>query len=934
MKFRIYAIYTCCLLLVSTAVQAQNMYEDKAFQTSFITECTNGASKDGAFTPDEAATYCNCAFEKMKAKNLNLDDIKRMQDPSSDAFKEIVLPCVEEAKGTAKKGINNDSVLAYSNNANADNIPVINLSESETESAANTQNVAGILSSSNDVFQSNASFQLSSGGYHYRGYTGDRTNVLINGISMNDAESGQVLWNEWGGLNDMFRGRQTTVGLAHSTFTFGNLGGALMFDSRAGHLFKGLNAGYAITNQRYRNRLNASYVSGFLKGNWAVAGAFVRRWAEKGYEPGTYYDGYSYFFSVEKLIKNTHSISFTTFGAPTRSARAAYSTKEMQTIANNRFYNPAWGYQNGQIRNANETRTFIPVFILTYEGKFSPKTNLIASGSYQFGTNKYSGLDWYNAQNPSPDYYKNLPSLIEDPEASAAAKAYLQSHPEVMQIQWDRLYDINRNVNDSVVNANGSGQTVHGKWSRYILADRVEQSQAGQFNAIVNHTIDDHFSVNGGLSYQYDRSRFYKQVRDLLGGDFFVNVNQFAERDFAGNDTANQYNLDQPNEILYVGDKYGYDYYSTLHKASAWGQGYIKYNHIEGYLGANISDSYFWRTGNVTNGLFPTDSKGDSKKINSFNYGVKGGLQGKINGRNYLYANAMYQTIAPTFRDAFVSPNTRNVVLPGLKSEKVYSVEAGYIYKAPRLSIKANFFYTQFYDGIQNYTYFHDDYRTNVNYSLTGVSKRHLGGELGANWDIWKGISASFVANVAKYTYTSRPSAYVTRDNNSQVLEQDKTIYLKDFNVGRGPQMAYSLGLRYRSPQFWNVGLNLNYFDWMYVDVSPARRVTDAIVGIDPTSPAGQSVLGQEKLKGQFTMDLRGGYSLYMNKMFRFKAKQRFYLQINWTISNITNNKNFILYGDEQLRFDFAEGNVDKFATKYKYARGIGYFVSLNFRMQ
>jgi hypothetical protein len=58
-----------------------------------------------------------------------------------------------------------------------------------------------------------------------------------------------------------------------------------------------------------------------------------------------------------------------------------------------------------------------------------------------------------------------------------------------------------------------------------------------------------------------------------MGGDFFVNVNQFAERDFAGNDTANQYNLEKPNEILHVGDKYGYDYYSTLHKASAWGQG-------------------------------------------------------------------------------------------------------------------------------------------------------------------------------------------------------------------------------------------------------------------------------------------------------------------------------------------------------------------------
>jgi outer membrane receptor protein involved in Fe transport len=423
-------------------------------------------------------------------------------------------------------------------------------------------------------------------------------------------------------------------------------------------------------------------------------------------------------------------------------------------------------------------------------------------------------------------------------------------------------------------------------------------------------------------------------VRDLLGGDFFVNVNQFAERDFVGNETAKQYNLDKPNQILHVGDKYGYDYYSTLHKASAWGQTYVKYNHVEGFLGANISDSYFWRTGNVANGLFPTNSKGDSKMINSFNYGVKGGLQGKINGRNYLYANAMYQTIAPTFRDAFVSPITRNVVLPNLKSEKVYSVEAGYIYKAPKLSIKANFFYTQFIDGIQNYTYYSDFYRTQVNYSLSGISKRHLGGELGVNWDIWKGISVNAVANVGKYTYTSRPSAFVTKDNNATAIETNKTIYLNNFNVERGPQMAYSIGLRYRSPQFWNVGLNLSYFDWMYVEATPARRVSDAIVGIDPASSYGQAILAQEKLKGQFTMDLRGGYSLFMNKMFRFKAKQRFYLQINWTISNLTNNKDFILYGNEQVRYDFKDQNTDKFATKYKYARGIGYFVSLNFRMQ
>src|SRR5690606_31320526 len=101
--------------------------------------------------------------------------------------------------------------IVSSNRNNYDNIPVISLSESETESSANTQNVAGILSASRDVFLTNTAFQLSQGGFRYRGYSAENTAVLINGISMNNPDNGRVFWSEWGGLNDMFRGRQTSV---------------------------------------------------------------------------------------------------------------------------------------------------------------------------------------------------------------------------------------------------------------------------------------------------------------------------------------------------------------------------------------------------------------------------------------------------------------------------------------------------------------------------------------------------------------------------------------------------------------------------------------------------------------------------------------------------------------------------------------------------
>jgi hypothetical protein len=827
-----------------------------------------------------------------------------------------------------------DSTSTIGSIKNPENIPIVNLSESELEDNSTSQNVSSILTSARDPFLSAASFYLSSGGYRYRGYGGEQSAILINGLSMNDPESGFVLWSEWGGLNDMFRSRQSSIGLANSTFTFGGLGGGIMFDSRAGHLFKGLNASYAVTNQRYRNRLAASYVSGFMKGNWAVAAAFARRWAEKGYEPGTYFDGYSYFFSVEKLFTERHSLSLVAFGAPTRSARAAVSTREMQELADDKYYNPAWGFQNGQIRNANENNNFIPVFQMIYEGKFSTKTNLILSAMYQFGKLRYSSLDWYNAVNPAPDFYKNLPSLIEDSTAMADAQEVLRNNETLRQIRWDDIYAINANSFDSVPNANGAGQTLYGNWSRYVLSDRVVDKNAAQFSAIFNHSLDDHISYTGGLTYQFEKNRYYRQLKDLLGGDFFVNVNMFAERDFPDNDNAAQFDLQNPNQILKVGDKYGYDYFMTVHKTQAWSQLNFKYNRFDFFLSGLFSNTNFWRTGMMQNGLFPENSFGASQKNNFFNFGVKGGGAVKIDGRNYLFANAIYQTQAPNFNDTYLAPMLRNDVIPTLKNEKIWSVEAGYILRAPKVSARANFFFTEFRDGIQNYTYFHDDYRSMVNYSISGVGKRHFGAELGIDGEIYKGFGANAVANIARYTYTTRSTAYVTRNNDSKVLDDQQTVYWQGFNMGRTPQLALSAGLRYRSPKFWNVGINFNYFDWMWVEINPARRTTGAVSGLESGNDQWNRIVNQERLKGQFTMDIRGGYSMFLNRVFKFKAKQRFFLIFNATISNITNNTNFIISANEQLRFDYFDKNPQKFDTRYRYARGIGYFISINFRMQ
>lgn len=57
-----------------------------------------------------------------------------------------------------------------------------------------------------------------------------------------------------------------------------------------------------------------------MKGGWAVSLSYSRRWADEGYVKGTFYDGHSYFLSVEKIINSKHSLSLTGFGAMTKMA--------------------------------------------------------------------------------------------------------------------------------------------------------------------------------------------------------------------------------------------------------------------------------------------------------------------------------------------------------------------------------------------------------------------------------------------------------------------------------------------------------------------------------------------------------------------------------------------------------------------------------------
>lgn len=814
-----------------------------------------------------------------------------------------------------------------------DLVPIVSAGDDDASSnSSGDNNISGVLSASRDVYVSTASFNFGQARFRTRGYDADNFGVFINGLPMNNLENGEVFWSKWGGLNDVFRFRDNTYGLDLNTFSFGELGGATNMDIVAARQRKQLSVSYAIGNRSYTHRIMATYSTGMMKNGWAISASASWRLAGEGYVPGTFYDGKAYYLGISKKIKK-HLISFTTFGTPTRRGKMAPAIAEMYELADNPFYNPNWGYQNGKKRNSRVFDSFQPVFMLNHEFKISNKTNLNSTASFQFGETSNSSIDWYYGQNPAPDYYRNLPSFQADSGLAATVREAILNDPSLIQLNWDKMYEANANNTETVYNVNGvEGNNVTGKRSNYILGERVQAIKEFGLNTTLNHTFSDHISLSGGLIYQFLQTENFNRVGDLLGGDFYVDLNRFAQIGLPLDSVLLQNDLDNPNRIVKEGDKYGTMFRFTQHKAQAWLQAQFTYKKIDFFVAGRLSVSSFWRTGLTRVGLFPDNSLGDSEKMLFINPGVKGGITYKINGRHYVYANGSYMTRAPYVNNVFLSPRTRNAINDNLTSEKIMSGEAGYIWNSPRVRVKATGYYTQFMDGIETKSFFHDDFNAFVNMSLSNLDRRHYGGEFGIEGKIYKGFAMNAAMGIGRSQYTDRPIVTLTQDNNAEVLQENQTVYLKNFNVAQGPQWANTIGLSYNSPQFWFVRVNFNYFDWIWVDVNPIRRTAAAVEGMDPESEQYDQTIDQERLPGQFTMDMFAGYSWRLDKTFK-NIKRPMTMVFSLSVNNMTNNRKFISSGFEQLRFDFDERNPNKFPSKYFYNFGINAFFNVAFRM-
>ena len=661
-----------------------------------------------------------------------------------------------------------------------------------------SQNVT-ILNSNSNVYASEAGYLFSPVRFRYRAFNQKYNDVYINGAPVNDMESGQFRFSNIGGLNRFSRNVDFALPFEGNNYSMTGMAGSNNYDFRAGSMQVGQYASIAAANRNYTLRGMYTYSSGFNNRGWAITAGLTYRWANRGYVEGTFYNALSYFFGVQKKWNNGHSLSFSTWGNPTERSTQGASTDEAYWLANDYYYNPYWGYQNGHKRNSRVVNDFAPSAIATWDWDINDKMKLTTSVFGKYSMYKSTKLNYNNAENPQPDYWKNMPSAnfyvwgdfkngnnAYNWDAWNSAINYWTASKANRQIDWDRLYYANQQASKN------------GQETMYYVQAKHNDNLNVTLSSTLNTQINKKSNLASGFMLAKNTNRHYQTMDDMLGGTIFHNLNSYAIGTYPVTDPRVQYDLNTagPNntgKLIYEGDKFGYDYRIEVLKGLLWTSYTAEVGRFQTNFSAKLGQTNMRRHGFMRNGMAADNSYGNSGIARFGEGGAKGSLSFDA-GRGHVFKIGVgYEWQPPKATTAFISPEISNDYVSNLKDEHVFSSDFSYQFQNAWMHFNLNAYYSRL-DHVTEWQNFYNDDENSFTYvSMTGLKKEYYGIEAGlkvklASWLDFKTlgtISEAKNINNAIANYMVSKSAKVYTDK----------AYVKDMRESGTPLTVGSIGL-------------------------------------------------------------------------------------------------------------------------------------------
>lgn len=794
---------------------------------------------------------------------------------------------------------------------------------------------ASILLNGKDLFLSRA-FTLMMYGYRPRGYTTYPAMNYLGGVWLDESlnQSVSLLWS---GLSDVMREARTATNLEAHPDALGGVNGVRSISLHVPYQVPQRKLSYGVGTRSYDHKIQLHYSTEFSPKNWKAAFSGFRQWAAETYAPGTSSDHWAAYASLAKEFVPGRTLSGTLLYHNLYREPRSTATDELFELAGSPMYNANWGWQQGRKRSARAIREQLPFAVLEYADRSSEKREWTTAIAFSTQQSAYAGLDWYRAPDPRPDYYRNLPSFvgIDNPEGASALRKLLRSYPERLQIDWEAMYEANAHHIDSVRYFEDNQWQIHsGKQALYVQAADVVQSRNLYFRSHLLQQVGKSGQLAAAFCWNEHVAERYKELLDLLGADYFIDLNDFARRQYPGQPELWANNLQHPGFPLRKGDRYKYHYRMQTRSILSFVQFEQDFRKWTIFGAAELRLSGFRRTGIFTNGMYRNQSFGKGRNLFLPGYQLKAGITRKINGRHYISARFLYNRMTPGSPDQVyvAAPLREQIAGPAnALSPKMAAAEFMYAAHAPRFNIQLSAYQTEVWNGLQIMRYYNDEpeFQCFVNMVQRRLALRHTGLEFCVDYVIHPQLSAYVIGAAGQSFYTRNPDVFLYSDQDTTINQRSKSVEIANYYAVTGPQTVAGGGLHIEGLKRWNLRLSFTYLDRNYVRINPARRSAAAAEDLSTGSPEARSVFAQERLPAMYSTDIMLSRSIRLRRVGKGKAYQIFcFLNLN----NVFNRRYQKSFGYEQLRFDFEQNDPGKFPNKYTYAPGRSFSMGMQIK--
>jgi len=698
-----------------------------------------------------------------------------------------------------------------------------------------SQDIPMILNTTPSVYATQQGGGAGDARINVRGFNQRNVAVMINGVPQNDMENGWVYWSNWDGVGDATSSIQMQRGLSAVNLATPSIGGTMnIITDPAAHEKGGKFKQEVGEGGFLKSTLN--YNSGLINDKLAISGTIVRKTGD-GLIDGTWTDAWAYYLGTSYAVSDKQRFELYAIGAPQRHGQnlykqniatysqelagsidgyndSAYVEGEKFETEAGRFFNQNWapvdpsykGKQYWYMYGANTTDRYNPNLLNERENFFhKPLVNLNHFYDINDDMRLSSVLYWSGGSGGGTGTY-----------GSVSRKPAVEGEPWYASSPW--MWDWNAEIEQNSSNVDSAWSDVENR-STGILRNSINRQNTYGLISKLNYDVSDELEVQVGIDWRTAGIEHAREVRDLLGGDYYVN---FAD------DNA------PDGKVVRLGDIIAYHNETTVDWFGAFLQGSYTGEKLNLYGMGGVST-----IGYTYEDHFALNVDEDGNKIDNFveapsitTFQVKGGARYNLDDRLSAFANLGYVQKPPILDnvidyDGNVSTNPDN--------EKFISNEIGGEYRSDKVAIKGSYYNTQWKD--RNLTKSvttgqGDSGDTDIIY-LTGVDQSHSGFEIESkvalhemvDLDVAVSIGDWYFDGDAKGDYTS-----MEYNENNEIIGQTSTEYeyaLNNLKVGDMPQTSYVGGLTVKPIKGLSVQGLYRWYDNHYADWSPDSREVD-----------------------------------------------------------------------------------------------------------